>query len=156
MPSDPEIWLASVRLELTTENDNIAQHLLARALQACPESGRLWAQAISMEPVASRLRKSTDAVNRVNTCPYIFMAIGKIFWAEKKPNKARRFLQRATELDAGDCGDTWVYLYNFEKQYGSEESLKKLLDDFCAKEPRHGELWQHETKKVENWRRDRL
>jgi pre-mRNA-processing factor 6 len=50
MPNDPEIWLCSVRLELKTGNGKIAQHLMARALQTCPEAGRLWALAIEMEP----------------------------------------------------------------------------------------------------------
>jgi len=42
------------------------------------------------------------------------MSIGKIFWAEKKTHKARRFFVRAKELDP-DNGDTWLYLLAFEK-----------------------------------------
>jgi hypothetical protein len=45
------------------------------------------------------------------------MAIGKIFWVEKKQNKARKFFLRATELDK-DNGDTWLYLLAFEKAFG--------------------------------------
>jgi hypothetical protein len=46
-----------------------------------------------MEPVASRLAKATDAVKKVKDDSQIFIAIGKIFWAEKKHVKARKFLQ---------------------------------------------------------------
>ena len=66
------------------------------------------------------MRKSTDAVKHVNTHPSIFMAIGKIFWVEKKLEKARRFLTRATELEP-DNGDTWLHLLKFEQQNGTPE-----------------------------------
>ena len=66
-----------------------------------------------MEPQATRMRKSTDAVKNVNTDAKIFIAIGKIFWVENKIEKARRFLTRATELDA-DNGDVWLHLLKFE------------------------------------------
>lgn len=66
-----------------------------------------------MEPQATRMRKSTDAVKNVNTDAVIFIAIGKIFWVENKTEKARRFLARATELDP-DNGDAWLHLFKFE------------------------------------------
>jgi len=50
-----------------------------------------------MEPHATRMRKSTDAVQHNKTQPcrnpsYIFLAIGKYFWAENKITKARKFI----------------------------------------------------------------
>ena len=42
MPIDALIWRASIRLEITCDNERIAQHLLAKALQECPDSGALW------------------------------------------------------------------------------------------------------------------
>jgi len=63
------------------------------------------------------MRKSTDAVKHVNTDATIFIAIGKIFWVENKTKKARKFLTRATELDA-DNGDVWLALLKFEQQFG--------------------------------------
>jgi hypothetical protein len=38
------------------------------------------------------MRKSTDAVTKNKSDPHIFLAIGKIFWAEHKTIKARKFL----------------------------------------------------------------
>jgi hypothetical protein len=55
----------------------------------------------------------------------VFIAIGKIFWVEKKQNKARKFLVRATELDK-DNGDTWLHLLEFEKMYGDTITIEKL------------------------------
>jgi len=43
MPNDDEVWLASIRLEIKTENIKISQNLLSQALQKCSTSGRLWA-----------------------------------------------------------------------------------------------------------------
>jgi len=55
----------------------------------------------------------------------VFIAIGKIFWVEKKQNKARKFLVRATELDK-DNGDTWLHLLEFEKMYGDATTIEKV------------------------------
>ena len=108
-----------------------------------------------MEPQATRLRKSTDAVNHAKTDPYVFIAIGKIFWVEKKPNKARKFFTRATELGR-DNGDTWLHLLAFEKAFGDSTTAAKVKDDFAKASPRHGELWQAEVKKIENWSRNKV
>jgi len=115
MNKNADIWLESIRFELKCDNEKIAHHLLARALQECPSSGRLWAQAVAMEPAASRMPKATDAVKHVKDDSSIFIAIGKIFWVEKKPTKARKFLSEAVRLDK-DNGDAWLHLYHFEKE----------------------------------------
>lgn len=62
------------------------------------------------------MSKSTDAVKKVKDDPYIFLAIGRNFWAEHKPLKARKFLQRAVEFNK-DLADTWLNLLAFEKEY---------------------------------------
>jgi len=148
--NNAEVWLASVRLELTCDNSKIANHLLARALQQCPDAGRLWAQAIEIEPAASRLAKSTDAVKHVKDDPNIFMAIGKIFWVEKKQNKARKFFQQAVHYNK-DNGDAWLCLYNFEKE--NQGSLEQIRSDFLEAEPRHGsDLWAPAVKNFSNWK----
>lgn len=61
------------------------------------------------------MRKSTDAVTKNKNDPHIYLAIGKIFWAENKVHKARKFLQRAVELDK-DLADAWLILHEFERQ----------------------------------------
>ena len=61
------------------------------------------------------MRKSTDAVTKNKNDPQIYLAIGKIFWAENKVHKARKFLQRAVELDK-DQADAWLMLHEFERQ----------------------------------------
>ena len=63
------------------------------------------------------MRKAIDAVKQVRDDPSIFVAIGKIFWVEKKTTKARKWLTRATELGP-DSGDTWLHLLKFEKEFG--------------------------------------
>jgi pre-mRNA-processing factor 6 len=76
------------------------------------------------------MRKSTDAVTKNKNCPHIFLAIGKMFWAEGKVQKARKFLERAVELDK-DFADAWLYLYKFETIHNPEvvQQIKKDFDD---------------------------
>ena len=78
-----------------------------------------------MEPLQTRMRKSTDAVIKAKDDPNVFLAIGKIFWAENKPIKARKFLQKSVELDK-DFADAWLYLIEFEKEFDKSvvEKLK--------------------------------
>lgn len=83
------------------------------------------------------------------------MAIGKIFWVEKKQNKARKFFSRATELDK-DNGDTWLHLLAFEKAFGDKNSVQKVKEDFIKADPRHGELWSEAIKDIRNWRKDKF
>lgn len=118
---------------------------MSRALQQCPDSGRLWALAIEIEPQATRLRKSTDAVTKLKNDAHIFLAIGKLFWAEQKKLKARKFLSRAVELDK-DLADAWLYLIAFEKQQKEDATVEKLKGQFVDAEPKHGELWQSHSK----------
>ena len=109
-----------------------------------------------MEPQPqSRFRKAIDAVNlkRGKDDPSILVAIGKIFWAQKKPVKARMCFKRATELDP-DNGDSWLYLLKFETQFGNAESVESVKQGFKEAEPKHGEAWAAEIKKVSNWRKD--
>jgi uncharacterized protein HemY len=73
-----------------------------------------------MEPHATRMRKSTDAVqnNKTNPCDdpcHIFLVIGKYFWAENKIAKARKFMEQAIELNK-DFADAWLYLHALENQ----------------------------------------
>lgn len=42
-----ELWLAAIRLEQRAGADKNAATLLAKALQDCPASGPLWAEAVS-------------------------------------------------------------------------------------------------------------
>jgi len=163
MPREPDnsssaqlqaVWLASIRLERTCDNEKVAQQLLARALQGCPDSGPLQTLAIEMEPQAeTRMRKARDAAPLVKDDPSIFVAMGKVFWVEKKTTKARRWLTKATELGP-DNGDTWLHLLKFEQECGDSESVEQVKAGFMKAEPRHGELWTREIKKVANWRRD--
>lgn len=94
-------------------------------------------------------------MNHAKNDPYVFIAIGKIFWVEKKQNKARKFLARAAELDK-DNGDTWLHLLEFEKMYGDANNVAKVKVDFLKADPHHGEMWCKEFKKVANWRKDRF
>ena len=70
-----------------------------------------------MEPQATRMRKSTDAIqkNKQNdkSNAQVFLMVGKYFWAENKIIKAKKFIQRAIELDK-DFADAWLYLYAIE------------------------------------------
>ena len=49
-PKNEDLWLAAIRLEQRAKNGKAADAAMAKALQECPASGRLWAEAVAMAP----------------------------------------------------------------------------------------------------------
>jgi len=115
-PATPELWLAAIRAELRNGNKKEADALLAKALQECPTSGILWAAAIEMAPRPQRKGKSTDAIKRSDHDPHVIATVAKLFWLDRKVDKARSWLNRAVTL-APDIGDFWALYYKFELQH---------------------------------------
>ena len=151
LPKNDLIWIESIYLEIRAENIKVATHLCSKALQAWPESGRLWSLAIELEPIKQRKSKALQAIKAWEQDPYVAISLAKQFWKEKKYDKTQRWLKRATGLNT-DLGDAWGYLYKFELENGNEESQKEVLNDWINSEPHHGELWCSISKQVWNWR----
>lgn len=148
-PQNPELWLAAVRAELRHGNKKEANILMAKALQECPASGILWAASIEMVPRPQRKSKSSDAIKRCDQDPHVIAAIAKLFWLDRKVDKARSWFNRAVTL-APDIGDFWALYYKFELQHGSDEQQKDVLKRCVGAEPKHGERWTAISKAVEN------
>nr|KYP53403.1 Pre-mRNA-processing factor 6 [Cajanus cajan] len=148
-PQNPELWLAAVRAELKHGYKKEADILMAKALQECPNSGILWAASIEMVPRPQRKTKSMDALKKCDHDPHVIAAVAKLFWHDRKVDKARTWLNRAVTL-APDIGDFWALCYKFELQHGTEENQKDVLKRCIAAEPKHGEKWQAISKAVEN------
>lgn len=148
-PRSPGLWLAAVRAESRHGYKKEADILMAKALQECPNSGILWATAIEMVPRPQRKSRSADAYKKCDQDPYVIAAVAKLFWHDRKVDKARNYLNRAVTL-APDTGDFWALYYKFEVQYGNEETQKDVLKRCVAAEPKHGEKWQAISKAVEN------
>lgn len=148
-PQNPQLWLAAVRAELRHGFKKEADILMAKALQECPNSGILWASQIEMVPRPQRKSKSADALKKCDHDAHVIAAVAKLFWHDRKVDKARNWLNRAVTL-APDIGDFWALYYKFELQHGSEENQRDVLKRCVAAEPKHGERWQAISKAVEN------
>ncbi|KAJ0250191.1 hypothetical protein HA466_0143720 [Hirschfeldia incana] len=148
-PHVAELWLASIQTELRHDNRGEAEHLMSKALQVCPRSGILLAADIEMSTRPRRKTKSFDAMKKCSCDPHVTAAVAKLFWQDKKVEKARAWLKRAVALNQ-DIGDHWALYYKFELQHGTEESQKEVLAKCVACEPKRGEKWQAVSKAVEN------
>ncbi|KAI3852397.1 hypothetical protein MKX03_018877 [Papaver bracteatum] len=148
-PRNPELWLAAVRAESRNGNKKESEILIAKALQECPESGILWATSIEMVPRPQRKNKSADALKPCNNDPHVIAVVAKMFWHDRKLDKARSWMNRAVNLAPG-TGDFWAMYYKFELQHGTDEAQRDVLKRCVAAEPKHGERWQEISKAVEN------
>ena len=154
-PQNAELWLRSVRMEakygIGGKAAELAMALMSRALQECPSSGILWAEAIFMEPRPRRKTKSVDALKKCEHDPHVLLAVSRLFWAERKIQKCRDWLTRTVKLEP-DLGDGWVNYYRFEQLHGTKEQLEEIRQRCVKAEPKHGEIWCRYSKDIRYWR----
>ncbi|XP_076648059.1 pre-mRNA processing factor 6 [Halictus rubicundus] len=150
-PKNAELWLEAIRNELKSGGvRDMANTLMAKALQECPTSGLLWAEAIFMEPRPQRKTKSVDALKKCEHDPHVLLAVSKLFWCEHKISKCRDWFNRTVKIDP-DLGDAWAYFYKFELLNGTEEQQEDVKKRCVTAEPHHGENWCKVSKNIVNW-----
>lgn len=172
IPKCDELWLASIQLERRHGNVKLAETMMATAKQDCPVSGLLWAEDINTCPKPQQKSKSSDALAKCSNDPLLIVTVARLFYRERKSDKARKWFQRAVALDK-QFGDAWAYYYAFEAQEAANnvprapnstlgmevaedhsgniilESIAKQCEDAM---PNRGKLWCRVSKAVENRR----
>ena len=169
VPKSAELWTESVRVERRANNITQAKILMAKALQEVPNSGLLWSESIwHLEPRTQRKPRSLEAIKKVDNDPILFVTVARIFWGERRLEKASTWFEKAILLDS-DLGDTWAWYYKFLLQHGTDVSrmpspqydvlctnfLQEKREDVISKcvlsEPKHGEVWQSVAKDPLNY-----
>lgn len=148
-PKTPELWLEAIRLERRAGHAKLAETLMARALQECPNSGLLLAESILTAPRVEQKSKSTVAIKRCPESPLVIAAVASLFATDRKVDKARKWLERAVVLDP-DIGDSWARYYAFELEFGTPEQQKAVKERCIKAEPKHGLIWQSIVKDMAN------
>lgn len=121
-PKNDDLWAESVKVEDRAGSAPQARTMLARAQQDCPSSGTLWSMAIWMASASERKSKGVDAVRKSNDSPLVICAVARLFWTERKIEKARQWFDRGIKADK-DNGDTWAWWLKFERQHGEKVSF---------------------------------
>ena len=153
VPKDARLWCESVRLERRAGNMSQAKSLMAKAQHEMPKSGLLWVEQIwHLEPRTQRKPRSLEAIKKVDSDPLLFVGVARIFWADRKLDKAQSWFEKALVLDA-DCGDSWAWYYRFLCQHGTEEKRAEVVSKCVLNEPSHGEVWQAVAKDPKNARK---
>lgn len=73
--------------------------------------------AIWSEPRPTRKSRSADALRKSADDPLILSTVARLFWAERKIEKARQWFERALTANS-DLGDNWGWWLKFERQHG--------------------------------------
>jgi pre-mRNA-processing factor 6 len=129
VPKSPELWTESVRVERRANNIAQAKVLMAKAIQEVPKSGLLWSESIwHLEPRTQRKPRSLEAIKKVDNDPILFVTVARIFWGERKLEKAQNWFEKAILLDS-DLGDTWAWYYKFLMMHGTDVSSDILHFD---------------------------
>jgi pre-mRNA-processing factor 6 len=145
-PNNPELLCELVRLERRQNNIPAAQKTMAAALQSNPTSGLLWAEKIMhLEARTQRKPRALEAIKKVENDPLLFVVVARIFWAERRLDKASTWFLKAITLQS-DFGDAWVWYYKFLLQHGKEETIQDTIQKAVLAEPKYGEIWQSVAK----------
>ncbi|KAF1940735.1 hypothetical protein EJ02DRAFT_435380 [Clathrospora elynae] len=151
--NSPEILLEQVRLELRQNNLQQAQKIMAGALQEFPTSGKLWSERVlKLEQRTQRKPRALEAIKKVENDPQLFVVVARIFWSERRLDKAINWFTKAITLDSS-IGDSYVYFFKFLQQHGTEEKLQELISTATMSEPKYGEIWQSVAKDPKNARK---
>jgi pre-mRNA-processing factor 6 len=140
-PKSDTLWSEAIGIEERSGAVVQGKALLARALQECPTSGILWSMAIWAEARPQRKARSVDALKKCADDPLVICTVARLFWAERKIEKARQWFDRA--VSAGpDIGDAWGWWLKFERQHGTAVQEEEVIRRCIGAEPRHGATWQ--------------
>ncbi|KAI9850895.1 MAG: hypothetical protein M1838_004874 [Thelocarpon superellum] len=141
VPKNAILWLESIRVERRAHNMNQGKNLMAKALQENATSGLLWSESIlHFEPRTARKPRSLEAIKKVDSDPHLFVTVARVFWAERKLDKARAWFEKAILADA-DQGDAWAWLLKFLHMHGTPETIADAIAKCSLAEPKHGEIW---------------
>lgn len=105
--------------------------------------------AIWMENSQQRKGRSLDALKKAEGHPVVIVAVARLFWAERKIEKTRQWMEKAISADA-DWGDAWGWWLKFERQHGEAERQTKVIEACKSAQPHHGPVWQSVAKDLAN------
>lgn len=128
-PASDVLWAEAVGVEERSGGAAQGKAMLARGLQECPTSGLLWSMSIWAEPRPTRKSRSVDALKKSADNPVIICTVARLFWAERKIEKARQWFGRAVATDT-DLGDSWAWWLKFERQHGTAVRRFSFRDVF--------------------------
>ncbi|GFH06287.1 TPR_REGION domain-containing protein [Haematococcus lacustris] len=139
----------AVRTEQRAGNEKAAEAVLAKALQDCPTSGLLLSESIRMAPRPAQKAKSTDALKKNASDPYVLATIAELFWRNRKVDNARMWFKRSLTSEP-KIGDHWAAWYRFELQFGTPEGVAQVMAQCVESEPNRGEVWNRVAKQPKN------
>lgn len=89
-------------MELASGDTKAADVQLAKALQECPTSGQLWAQAVALASRPQRKSKSAEGLKRCNNDPHMLCAVAQLFVQERKLERARDWFNKSVVGNPGE------------------------------------------------------
>lgn len=154
------LWYHSIQLELRDNKVAQAQNLISKALQECPASGLILSEEILQQPLTKRLPAATAAFGKYREDPYLMCTIGRIFWDQRKYDKAAKFFGNAIKSDP-DNGDLWGWYYRFlvdtvptlstdAERDIRQTRIQETIQEARKADPKHGLLWPGINKRDEN------
>lgn len=77
-------------------------------------------------------------------------AVARLFWIDRKTDKARSWFHRSCTLDPSN-GDHWGVFYKFEVKHGTVEQADSVLTRCVDAKPTKGDYWCSVKKHPNRW-----
>jgi pre-mRNA-processing factor 6 len=138
--SSDDLWLYAINLEIRSNNIQMAETLMSKALISCPSSGLLASKHIEMAPRGVRQSRALALLRskRYDGDSTVLSAVAKMLWSLGKGSKARSWFEKAINANPDD-GDVWSEYLAFEIHHGATiEQQNKLLQRCVEANPKHG------------------
>lgn len=94
-------------------------------------------------------KKIVDALNACQDDPYVNLSVAKLFWKERKNEKARKWIEKAILLNK-NIADSWAALYFFLLNIANDKNeAQNIYNTIIRDKPKIGRLWNQVKKSEE-------
>ncbi|RCK64049.1 Pre-mRNA-splicing factor 6 [Candida viswanathii] len=131
-PESPDLWSYKIQFEKQNQDLVAARNISNKSLKKFPHNADLWIEYLWLLPKMSQRKTAfLDALKATDNSSLILLVIGVFFWYDGKYNKCKNWFERSLLLDNTN-GDTWAWLFNYLKKFGTKEELERFVTEYEA------------------------
>mmetsp|Transcript_33560 Transcript_33560/g.94959 ORF Transcript_33560/g.94959 Transcript_33560/m.94959 type:complete len:924 (+) Transcript_33560:85-2856(+) len=144
-PNKKGIWRRAAQLEKAHGTREALDELLRRAVNHCPTATVLWLMAAKEKWLAGEVNDARKILQEAFTSnpgsEEIYLAAFKLEFENKEPERARTILEKARNEQESSTARVWMKSAIVEREIGSPEAERALLEEGLQKFPDAWKLW---------------
>lgn len=148
-PNSDQLYLAKARMEQRLKNKDQAVLIISQGLKNLPDNPYLWCENIKLlTKKSSQKTMFQDALKKTNNHGMILTQIGIALFNQGEYLKASKWFEKAISR-CPTIGDSWIWHYKCQSKL-KNNNLKDIVNSVCEVEPKNGDIWRYNKKKISN------